>query len=170
MQFTGWFFLSLVSALAYATTSNMIFYLGNQKDGFNMTALNCAVYAVIGFVIAPLLYYVERQRDNESAPTFVRKLAKSKMLDNYGQDVVRGLTDWTVLKYVLFTGLVTVFANVCLYSAYASSPNPGMCDAISSSASFVSLILSAFLLGSKIEARAVFGMVLLVFSGYLLVS
>jgi len=170
MQYPIWFGLSLIAALAYATSSNMVFYLGRQAGGFNMTSLNCAIYAVVGFVIAPALYVLEKQRENKSASNLVKSLANNKLLDNYGRDVRRGLTDWSVLKYVLFTAFATVVANICLYSAYATSPNPGTCDAISSSASFVSLLLSAAVIGSQIHARAVFGMVLMVVAGYLLVG
>jgi drug/metabolite transporter (DMT)-like permease len=168
MQLPLWTVLSLVAAIAYACSSNMIFYLGKQTGGFNMTALNCAVYAIVGFVIGPSLALVELQKHNRSAPSWVRYLANSPMLKNYTHDVKRGLTEPWLLLRIFVSALAVVFANVCLYSAYASAPNPGMCDAVSSSASFVSLLLSAAVLGSSIHERAVFGMVSMAFAGYLL--
>lgn len=169
MEQNGWFILSIASALAYAMSSNLIFYLGKQTGGFNMTALNCVVYAFVGFVIAPLLAFIDVKKDASWMPTRLKNAASNGILKNYSRDVKRGLTDPRILKYVLITSAATVAANICLYSAYTSSPNPGMCDAISSAASFVSLFLSAVLLGSAIHERVVFGMVLMAFAGYLLV-
>ena len=164
-----WFYLSIGSALAYAISSNLLFYLGKQPGGFNMTALNCVVYAFVGFVIAPTLTFLEMKKDAQWMPETIRQAAKTGELKSYTNDVKRGFTDPKIIMYVVITSAATVIANVCLYSAYASASNPGMCDTISSSASFVSLLLSALFLGSAIHEQAVFGMLLMAIAGYLLV-
>ena len=169
MEYHEWFFLSLASSIAYAISSNLVFYIGKQPGGFNMTALNCVVYAFLGFVIAPALALVEAKKDADWMPPILKRAATTGPLKNYIHDVKRGFTNPKMLKYVVMTAATTVIANICLYSSYATAPNPGMCDAVSSSASFVSLLLSAALLGSAVHENAVFGMVLMAAAGYLLV-
>ena len=126
-----------------------------------MTALNFVIYAIIGFLIGPLLLLTSGEGKKSVIGTFLGT-------KDYGGDIKKVFTDRTLFLQVLAGASATVFANICLYSAYASSPNPGMCDAISSSASFVSLILGAIFLGSAIGGEAVFGMLMMAFAGYLL--
>ena len=156
-----WFQLALLSSISYSLSSNAIFYLGNRAGGYNMTALNFVIYAIIGFVIGPLLLLTSSEEKVSVVGTFLGT-------KDYKSDIKKVFTDKTLLLQILGGASATVFANICLYSAYAGSPNPGMCDAISSSSSFVSLVLGAVFLGSAIGGEAVFGMLLMAVAGYLL--
>jgi len=156
-----WFLLALLSAMCYSLSSNAIFYLGKKAGGYNMIALNLIVYALIGFVIGPLLLLTSGTEKTSIAGQFLGT-------KDYADDIKKVFTDRRLSLQVFAAAAATVFANICLYTAYTSSPNPGMCDAISSSASFVSLILGAVFLGSAIGDDAVFGMLMMAFAGYLL--
>ena len=156
-----WFVLAFLSAMCYSLSSNAIFYLGKKAGGYNMTALNLVIYAIVGFIIGPLLLFTSGVEKTSVIGQFLGT-------KNYSSDIKRVFTDRRLLLQVGAGAAATVFANICLYSAYADSPNPGMCDAISSSASFVSLILGAVFLGSAIGGEAVFGMLMMAFAGYLL--
>ena len=172
MLFRMWFVLSLASAVMYAISSNIIFYLGKLSGGYNMTALNFAVYTVVAVVIAPMLALVASYSGHEHDETesLFQKFADSAMLKDYNSDVKRAFSEPKMLFLVLAATAATVFANICLYSAYANSVNPGMCDIISSSCAFVSLVLSALLMHSSIDGTAVFGMVLMAIAGWLIAA
>ena len=161
MVLKEWFLLALLSAVCYSLSSNAIFYLSKKAGGYNMVALNLVLYAVIGFVIGPLLLFTSGSEKTSVVGQFLGT-------KNYDSDIRRVFTDRRLLLQVGAGAATTVFANICLYSAYTSSPNPGMCDALSSSSSFVSLILGAVFLGSAIGSEAVFGMLLMAFAGFLL--
>ena len=161
MVLKEWFILALLSSICYSVTSNAIFYLSKKAGGYNMIALNLAVYAIVGFVIGPILLLTS---DTEKTSLIGQFLGTK----NYASDIRRVFTDRRLLLQVAAGSAATVFANICLYSAYTSSPNPGMCDALSSSYAFVSLILGAVFLGSAIDDEAVFGMLVMAFAGYLL--
>ena len=156
-----WFPLALLSAMCYSLSSNAIFYLGKKAGGYNMTALNLVIYAIIGFVIGPLLLLTSGTEKTSVVGQFMGT-------KNYADDIRRVFTDRMLSLQVLVGATATVFANICLYTAYASSPNPGMCDALSSASSFVSLILGTVFLGSAIGGESVFGMLMMAFAGYLL--
>ena len=161
MLSSEWFTLAFLSAICYSLSGNAIFYLGKKAGGYNMTALNFVVYAIMGFVIGPLLLLTSGAEKTSVIGTFLGT-------KDYESDIKKVFADRTLFMQVLAGASAIVFANICLYSAYASSPNPGMCDAISSSSSFVSLILGAVFLGSAIGGEAVFGMLMMAFAGYLL--
>ena len=168
-----WFILSLASAVMYAISSNIIFYLGKLSGGYNMNALNFAVYTVVAVVIAPLLAFVAShagQVGHEKNESMFQKFADSAMLKDYNSDVKRAFSEPKMFFLVLAATAATVFANICLYSAYANSVNPGMCDIISSSCAFVALVLSALLMHSSIDGTAVFGMVLMAIAGWLIAA
>jgi drug/metabolite transporter (DMT)-like permease len=168
----GWFILSLMSAVMYSISSNVIFYLGKLSGGYNMNALNFAIYTVVAVVIAPALALVASysgQVHGQKRSLF-QTFADSKMLKDYNPDIRRAFSDPKILFPVLLAAVATVFANICLYSAYASSTNPGMCDAVSSSCAFVSLLLSAAVMHSSIDGTAVFGMILMAIAGWLIVA
>ena len=172
MLFSIWFILSLASAVMYAISSNIIFYLGKLSGGYNMTALNFAIYTVVAVVIAPALAVVASYsgQEQEQNRSLFQIFADSKMLKDYNSDMIRAFSEPKILFPVLIATVATVFANICLYSAYANSTNPGMCDTISASCAFVSLVLSALLMHSSLDGTAVFGMILMAIAGWLIAA
>ena len=156
-----WFALALLSAICYSITGNAIFYLGKKAGGYNMIALNFVIYVIVGFVIGPILMLTS----DSTKTSVVGEFLGTK---NYNNDIRRVFSDRKLLIKAVASSAASVFANICLYSAYTSAPNPGMCDAISSSSAFLSLILGSVFLGSAIGGDAVFGMLMMTFGGYLL--
>lgn len=81
-----------------------------------------------------------------------------------GQNLTIGLSDLAVLTAI---ALCSVLGNVLLFTSYKVGPNPGYVDAVASTKIVLIVILSAVLLGSKLNVKGLLG-ALLVLAGVIL--
>ena len=148
-----WVTFSLLSAVAYGLSSTLIFYAGTHFQGMNMTAFMVAVY-VVSAVLCGVLWL---------SPGIT---GRWQLTRDYKEGVKHILHDRKLLVLAVINAVATVGANVLLYTAYKSAPNPGLCDTISSLDAFVSLALTFLFFGGTVSSTNFIGMVLMAFAGY----
>jgi uncharacterized membrane protein len=148
-----WVTFSLLSAVTYGLSSTLIFYTSTHFHEMNMTAFMVAVY-VVSAVLCIALWFL---------PAVTERWL---LTHGYKKGVMYILHDPKMLALVAISAVATVGANVLLYTAYQSAPNPGLCDTISSLDAFVSLGLSVLFFGGAVSSTNFVGMVLMAIAGY----
>ena len=154
---SSWVTLSLLSAVAYGLSSTLIFYAGTHFQNMNMTAFMIAVY-VVSAVLCCVIWF---------SPALTRRW---RLTRDYNEGIQHIIHRPRLLGLAAISAVATVGANVLLYTAYKSAPNPGLCDAISSLDAFVSLWLAFIFFGGTVETTNFIGMVLMAVAGYLVLA
>ena len=153
-----WIIYSLLSALAYGLAGFSIYSIDKIEGSFNVVSLMVVYFSFIS--VMGIIIYILKKKD----------IIKNKIFDNYDKDIDTMLKNKKYLSLLVFTTFLLVISTMCLYGAYNTAPNPGICDVISSFSNILLMVLLYIFFKTKIHLINGVGVVLMVISGYFILS
>ena len=160
--FPTWALWAFGSTISYGLSGFLIYVLNKKHGGVNSTALDLLVYLLITFYLGAL--YLAQKKG------IWKKFSDAQFFKNYDKDLQTIFTNKNHIFFAVFISLTTVVANIFLYSSYLDAPNPGFSDTISSFYSLFSVILGVLFFGAKFHLINALGVLLVIFSGYLILT